>query len=79
MVSDESREKNASERSALHSPGKLSSRGGGGTGAVHVEVRTSRVSLGELGVAKRARDAGLGAPEGSEVVTVRVGMAEENK
>ena len=78
MVSDESREENASEWSALHSPVKLRCRGCG-TGAVHVEVRTSRVSLGEVAVAKRARDAGLGAPEGSEVVTVRVGMAEEIK
>jgi hypothetical protein len=79
MVSDESREENASECRGLHSPVKLSVCGGGddGTGAVHVEVRTSRMSLGELAVAKRARDAGLGAPEGLVVVTV--GVAEENK
>lgn len=79
MVSDESREENASEWSGLHSPVKLSRSGGGGTGAAHVEVRTRtrRVSLGELAVAKRARDAGLGAPEGSMVVTV--GAEEENK
>jgi hypothetical protein len=80
MVSDESREENASECRGLHSPVKLRRGvgvGGGGTGAVHVEVRTSRVSLGELTVAKRARDAGLGAPEGSVVVTV--GVAEESK
>jgi hypothetical protein len=65
MVSDESREENASECRGLHSPVKLSgSVGGGGTGAVHVEVRTRRMSLGELAVAKRAREAGLGAPEG---------------
>lgn len=65
MVSDESREENASECRGLHSPVKLSgSVGGGGTGAVHVEVRTRRMSLGELAVAKRARDAGLGAPGG---------------
>ena len=60
---------------ALGSPVRLSRSGGGGTGAAHVEVRTRRVSLGELAVAKRARDAGLGAPEGSVVVTV--GAAEE--
>lgn len=80
MVSDESREENASEWSALHSPVKLSRSGGGGgggTGAAHVEVRTRRVSLGELAVAKRARDAGLGAPEGSVVVTVGVAGEDE--
>lgn len=69
MVSDESREENASECRGLHSPVKLSDvvvvgGGGGGIGTVHVQVRTSRVSLGELAVAKRARDAGLGAAEG---------------
>lgn len=65
MVSDESREENASECRGLHSPVKLSRGVGGcGTGAAHVEVRTSRMSLGELAVAKRARDAGLGAPGG---------------
>ena len=68
MVGDESRQENASEWSELHSPVQLSR--GGGTVAVHVGVRTSRVSLGELAVAKRARDAGLGAPEGSVVGTV---------
>jgi hypothetical protein len=57
---------------ALGSPVRLSRSGGGGTGAAHVEVRTRRVSLGELAVAKRARDAGLGAPEGSVVITVGV-------
>ena len=73
MVSDESREENASECRGLHSPVKLSRGVGGcGTGAAHVEVRTRRVSLGELAVAKRARDAGLGAPEGSVVITVGV-------
>jgi hypothetical protein len=75
MVSDESREENASEWSGLHSPVKLSR--GGGTGAVHVGGRTSRVSLGELAVAKRARVAGLGAPEG--LVGVTMGVAGEIK
>ena len=64
---------------ALGSPVKLSRSGGGGTGAAHVEVRTRtrRVSLGELAVAKRARDAGLGAPERS--VVIKVGVAGEIK
>ena len=42
-----------------------------------MEVRTRRVSLGELTVAKRARDAGLGAPEGS--VVIKVGVAGEDE
>ena len=42
-----------------------------------MEVRTRRVSLGELTVAKRARDAGLGAPERS--VVIKVGVAGELK
>ena len=60
---------------ALGSPVKLR-RSGGGTGAAHMEVRTRRVSLGELTVAKRARDAGLGAPERS--VVIKVGVAGED-
>lgn len=61
---------------ALGSPVKLS-RSGGATGAAHVEVRTRRVSLGELAVAKRARDAGLGAAK--RWVVIAVGVAGEDK
>ena len=68
MVTDKSREEDASERSGLHSPVKLSKCGG--TDVVHVEVRTSQVSLGSMAVAKRARVAGPGAEGGSVVVTV---------
>jgi hypothetical protein len=72
MVSDESREEDARKRSGLHSPVKLSR--GGGTDAVHVEVRTSQASLGLMAVAKCALGAGPGAQEGSVVATV--GAAE---